>query len=55
MKALLLLLVTFPAHAPVVEWRLEPTGFREVNLCLKECKLKAYHVSGYRWVDGGKP
>ena len=47
-KVILLFLVSFPAHAPVVEWRLEPV-WKEVNLCLEECVLKAYFVTEYVW------
>lgn len=50
MRFLILFLFSLPAHAPVVEWRLVPTGFEEINLCLKPCVLKAYWVVGYRWV-----
>ena len=48
-KVILLFLVSLPAHAPVVEWELKPT-FKEVNLCLRPCMLKAYFVTDYEWV-----
>ena len=42
-------LYALPAHAPVVEWRLEAVEWREVNLCLKDCGLRAGFVTGYQW------
>lgn len=48
MKFLVLFLLSFPAHTPVVNWKLEPT-WKEVNLCLHECVLKAYFVTNYEW------
>lgn len=53
MKFLLLFLISLPAHTPVVEWTLVPT-FKEVNMCLEECELKAYFVTDYRWVQESK-
>lgn len=48
-KVVLLFLCSMPAHAPVPEWRLEPTEWQEVNLCLEECELKARWVIKYEW------
>lgn len=47
-KFLLLFLISLPAHTPVVQWTLVPT-FKEVNMCLEECELKAGFVESYRW------
>lgn len=37
------------ADAPVLEWRLIPVEWVEVNLCLKPCMYKASFVSRYEW------
>lgn len=47
----LLFLLAFPsiADAPVLEWRLIPVEWVEVNLCLEPCMYKASFVSRYEW------
>lgn len=47
-KVVLLFIISLPAHTPVVQWTLVPT-FKEVNMCLEECELKAYFVTGYSY------
>ena len=45
----IIMLFPSPADAPVPDWVLVPGEFVEVNLCLKECPLKARWVTKYEW------
>lgn len=45
----LALLLPVIADAPVLEWRLIPVEWVEVNLCAEPCMYKARWVKKYEW------